>query len=108
MRILGSVFVCIAVLACASTAQLVSRNGAADSVRLEERKPLVLTADSLPANIQALDDSISTVNADPSLGETAKSMAIYKGLEMLGESIKKDKAPNSAEADAAERALEYR
>lgn len=79
-----------------------------ESVKLDGQQPLVLSADSLPANIQALDDSVSTVNAEPTLEETAKSAVINKGIELLSETLKNSLSPNSPEADAAEKALDFR
>jgi len=97
------------VFAAGSFAQLMSaKKTVSDSVKLQEDKPLVLAADSLPANIQALDDSISTVNAAPTLEETAKSAVINKGIEFVSQTLKNSLSPNSAEADAAEKALEYK
>lgn len=99
----------VAVLACASSAQLaVSKKSASDSIRLDDKKPLVLAPESQSARIQALDDSVSTVNAGTTLGEDARNVAIMKGLEIVGEVLKESLSPNSAEADAAERALDYR
>ncbi len=97
------------VFAVGSSAQLMSAVGSSvDSVKLDRQQPLILSADSLPANIQALDDSISMVNLEPTLEETAKSAVINKGIEILGQTLKNSLSPNSAEADAAERALEYK
>ena len=97
----------VAVLACASLAQLaLPKNTLDDSVKVSASQPMVLV-DTLP-DVRALDDSISTVNAEPTLQETAKTMVIKKGFEILGETLKNSLAPNSAEADAAEKALEYR
>lgn len=111
---MGSVFkiralVFLLAFSVSAYAQLVSSvKESQDSVALGNRQPLVLAADSVPANIQALDESISTVNVEPTLEETAKSAVINKGIEILGQTLKNSLSPNSAEADAAEQALEYR
>lgn len=101
----------VLLVACVSTAfsQLaIPHKSAADSVDLQGQMPLVLAGDSLPANIQALDDSVSTMNAETDLGEEAKNLAIYKGLELIGKSIKATASPNSAEVESIEREWQYR
>ena len=91
-----------------SFAQLVQKKtSSADTLKLKETQPLVLVGDSTQ-RIQALDDTVSLVNAEPTLQETAKTMAIKKGFEILGETLKNSLSPNSPEADAAMRELEYR
>lgn len=121
---LGSIFYLYAVMGCVfklralvfllalsvtASAQLMSAvKGVQDSVDLGDNKPLVLAADTASVNIQALDDSISTVNLEPTLEETAKSAVVNKGIEFLGQTLKNSLSPNSAEADAAEKALEYK
>lgn len=107
MQNLKYIVISVAVLACASFAQLaLPKSASDDSVKVSASQPMVLV-DTLP-DIRALDDSISTVNAEPTLQETAKTMAIKKGFEILGETLKNSLAPNSAEADAAEKALDFR
>ncbi len=77
-----------------------------DSVSVSQSQPMVLV-DTLP-DIRALDDSISTINAEPTLQETAKTMVIQKGIEFIGTTLKNSLSPNSAEADASLRELEYK
>lgn len=101
--------VCVTLLAAASSAQLMSATrNSTDSVSVVLSQPLVVSADSLPANIQALDDSISVMNAETNLGEDAKNLAIYKGLELIGKSIKATASPNSAETESIEREWQHR
>lgn len=107
MRNLKYIAIFVAVLACASFAQLVlPKKAAEDSVSVSSTQPMVLV-DTLP-DIRALDDSISTINAEPTLQETAKTMAIKKGFEILGETLKNSLAPNSAETEAVIKEMEYR
>lgn len=107
MQNLKYIAIFIATLAYASFAQLVlPKKAAEDSINVSSNQPMVLV-DTLP-DIRALDDSISTVNVEPTLQETAKTMAIKKGVEFIGETLKNSLSPNSPEADAALRELEYR
>ncbi|MCQ2124492.1 MAG: hypothetical protein MJZ25_09945 [Fibrobacter sp.] len=104
-----TVGVFVMVLACASFAQLVlPKKAVEDSVKLVDSKPLVVVRDSNDIDVQALDDSISTINADPTLQETAKNMVIQKGIELIGTTLKNSLSPNSAEAEASLRELEYK
>lgn len=108
MQSLKYIVICIAALACTSFGQLaLPKKSVSDSVSVAPSQPMVLVGDTLP-DIRALDDSINTINAEPTLQETAKTAAIKKGFEILGETLKNSLAPNSAEADAAEKALDFR
>lgn len=110
MRVsLKNISALVLALACASAAQLMSAvDHSADTVRLDNSAPLVLSPDARTSDIKALDDSVSTVNAEPTLEETAKSAVINKGIELLSETLKNSLSPNSPEADAAEKALDFR
>ena len=101
-----TVGVFVMVFVCASFAQLALPKKEADSVSVAPSQPMVLV-DTLP-DIRALDDSISTINADPTLQETAKNMVIQKGIELIGTTLKNSLSPNSAETDAVLQELEYK
>lgn len=94
------------VFVCASFAQLALPKKVTDSVSVAPSQPMVLV-DTLP-DIRALDDSISTINAEPTLQETAKNVVIQKGIELIGTTLKNSLSPNSAETDAVLQELEYK
>ncbi|MCQ2091061.1 MAG: hypothetical protein MJY85_00125 [Fibrobacter sp.] len=107
MQKLKYIVIFVMAFACVSFAQLaLPKSASDDSVKVSASQPMVLV-DTLP-DIRALDDSISTVNAEPTLQETAKNMVIQKGIELIGTTLKNSLSPNSAEADASLRELEYK
>ena len=91
-----------------ANAQLV-QNGAApeNKVNLSMQQPLVVTGDSLN-KVKALDDSVSTVNKDPTLVDAVRTGAISKGAEIAGQMLKGMLSPNSMETNAVEKEREYR
>lgn len=91
-----------------ANAQLV-QNGAApeNKVNLSMQQSLVVTGDSLN-KVKALDDSVSTVNKDPTLVDAVRTGAISKGAEIAGQTLKGMLSPNSMEANAVEKEREYR
>lgn len=91
-----------------ANAQLV-QNGAApeNKVNLSMQQPLVVTGDSLN-KVKALDDSVNTVNKDPTLVDAVRTGAISKGAEIVGQTLKGMLSPNSMEANAVEKEREYR
>ena len=89
-------------------AQLVQKGGAPeDKVNLSMQQPLVVTGDSLN-KVKALDDSVNTVNKDPTLVDAVRTGAISKGAEIVGQTLKGMLSPNSMEANAVEKEREYR
>ncbi|MCQ2109544.1 MAG: hypothetical protein MJZ05_12380 [Fibrobacter sp.] len=104
-----TVGVFVMVFVCASFAQLaLPKKAVEDSVKINESKPLVVIRDSNDIDLQALDDSISVINAEPTLQETAKNVVIQKGIELIGTTLKNSLSPNSAETDAVLQELEYK
>lgn len=92
----------------AANAQLVQKGGAPeDKVNLSMQQPLVVTGDSIN-KVKALDDSVSTVNKDPTLVDAVRTGAISKGAEIVGQTLKGMLSPNSMEANAVEKEREYR
>ena len=89
-------------------AQLVQKNDASEkNVNLSMQQPLVMTAGS-GNNVKALDDSVSTVNKDPTLVDAVRTGAISKGAEIVGQSLKDVLSPTSPEAKAVEVERDYR
>lgn len=92
----------------AANAQLVQKgNAPEDKVNLSMQQPLVVTGDSLN-KVKALDDSVNTVNKDPTLVDAVRTGAISKGAEIVGQTLKGMLSPNSMEANAVEKEREYR
>ena len=91
-----------------ANAQLV-QNGAApeNKVNLSMQQPLVVTGDSLN-KVKALDDSVSTVNKDPTLVDAVRTGAISIGAEIAGQTLKGMLFLNSMETNAVEKEREYR
>ena len=89
-------------------AQLVQKNDASEkNVNLSMQQPLVMTAGS-GNNVKALDDSVSTVNKNPTLVDAVRTGAISKGAEIVGQSLKDVLSPTSPEAKAVEVERDYR
>lgn len=89
-------------------AQLLQKNDTAEKkVNLSMQQPLVVTGDSLN-KVKALDDSVSTVNKDPTLVDAVRTGAISKGAEIVGQTLKGMLSPSSMETNAVEKEREYR
>ena len=89
-------------------AQLVQKNDASEkNVNLSMQQPLVMTAGS-GNNVKALDDSVSTVNKDPTLVDAVRTGAISKGAEIVGQTLKDMLSPTSIETKAVELERDYR
>ncbi len=91
-----------------ANAQLVQNDAAPENkVNLSMQQPLVVTGDSIN-KVKALDDSVNTVNKDPTLVDAVRTGAISKGAEIVGQTLKGMLSPNSMEANAVEKEREYR
>jgi hypothetical protein len=89
-------------------AQLVQKNDASEkNVNLSMQQPLVMTAGS-GNNVKALDDSVSTVNKDPTLVDAVRTGAISKGAEIVGQTLKDMLSPTSIETKSVELERDYR
>ena len=92
----------------AAHAQLVQKNDPAEKkVNLSMQRPLVVTGDSI-GKVKALDDSISTVNKDPTLVDAVRTGAIEQGVEIVGQTLKDMLSPTSIETKAVEIERDYR
>ncbi|MBQ3716716.1 MAG: hypothetical protein II892_14240 [Fibrobacter sp.] len=92
----------------AAYAQLVQKNDPAEKkVNLSMQRPLVVTGDSLN-KVKALDDSVSTVNKDPTLVDAVRTGAISKGTEIVGQTLKDMLSPTSIETKSVELERDYR
>lgn len=69
--------------------------------------PLVMTGGS-GNNVKALDDSVSTVNKDPTLVDAVRTGAISKGAEIVGQTLKDMLSPTSMETKSVELEKDYR
>jgi hypothetical protein len=100
----------VAFLFClgAVQAQLVQKKDTSGKkVNLSMQQPLVVIADT-SNKVKALDDSVSTVNKDPTLVDAVRTSAISKGAEIVGQSLKDVLSPTSPEAKAVEVERDYR
>ncbi|MBO7412464.1 MAG: hypothetical protein J6U20_02215 [Fibrobacter sp.] len=89
-------------------AQLVQKNDAPEkNVNLSMQHPLVMTGGS-GNNVKALDDSVSTVNKDPTLVDAVRTGAISKGAEIVGQTLKDMLSPTSMETKSVELEKDYR
>lgn len=92
----------------AAHAQLVQKNDTSEKkVNLSMQRPLVVTGDSV-GKVKALDDSVSTVNKDPTLVDAVRTGAISKGAEIVGQTLKDMLSPTSIETKAVEIERDYR
>lgn len=89
-------------------AQLVQKNDAAEKkVNLSMQQPLVATGGS-SNNVKALDDTVSTVNKDPTMVDVVRTGAISKGAEIVGQTLKDMLSPTSMETKSVELERDYR
>lgn len=76
-------------------------------MNLSMQHPLVMTGGS-GNNVKVLDDSVSTVNKDPTLIDAVRTGAISKGAEIVGQTLKDMLSPTSMETKSVELEKDYR